>query len=55
MCKLIFGAHMPGAGEAVALCLLGSVLLFVTLHLVRGLGMLHGQLAKQLLVPQALD
>lgn len=54
-----FGAHMPGAGEAIALCLMlcliGTVLLFVTLHLVRGLGTLHGQLAKHLLVPRALD
>ncbi len=28
----------------------GSVLLFATLHLARGIGRVHGQLAKQLLV-----
>jgi len=31
-------------------CLLGLVLLFVTLHVARGIGQLHGWLAKQLLV-----
>ena len=35
------------------LCLLGIVLLFATLHLVRGIGRLHGHLAKHLLVPSA--
>lgn len=50
-----FGAHMPGWGEAGALWILGIMLLFVTLHLVRGLGKLHGQLAKHLLVSRELD
>jgi uncharacterized membrane protein len=44
------GAHVPGWGEAIVLCVLGVVLLFATLHLLRGIGYLHGQLAKQLLV-----
>lgn len=35
---------------SVTLCILGVALLFATLHLVRGMGRLHGQLAKQLLV-----
>ena len=35
---------------AVTLCVLGIVMLFATLHLVRGMGRLHGQIAKQLLV-----
>ena len=34
-------------------CALGVVLLFATLHLVRGIGCLHGALAKQLLVKSA--
>ncbi|HEX7814509.1 sensor domain-containing protein [Dyella sp.] len=34
------------------ICLLGVVLLFATLHLVRGLGKLHGYIAKHLLVPR---
>jgi len=45
-----FGAHVPGWAEVVAMFVLGVLLLFVTLHLVRGLGWLHGQLAKNLLV-----
>lgn len=45
-----FGAHTPGWGDAWLLCLIGIVLLFVTLHLVRGLGRMHGQIAKNLLV-----
>jgi uncharacterized membrane protein len=35
---------------AVTLCVLGIALLFAALHLVRGLGRLHGHVAKQLLV-----
>ena len=35
---------------AISLCALGIVLLFATLHLVRGIGRLHGQMAKNLLV-----
>jgi hypothetical protein len=45
-----FGAHVPGWGDAVALCLLGVLLLFATLHLARGLGRLHGHVARHLLV-----
>jgi len=45
-----FGAHVPGWGDAIFMCLVGVALLFATLHLVRGMGRLHGQLAKQLLV-----
>ena len=45
-----FGAHIPGWGDAIFMCLVGVALLFATLHLVRGMGRLHGQLAKQLLV-----
>jgi uncharacterized membrane protein len=45
-----FGAHVPGWGDAVALCLLGVLLLFTTLHLARGLGRLHGHVARHLLV-----
>jgi uncharacterized membrane protein len=35
---------------SITLCILGVVMLFATLHLVRGMGRLHGQIAKQLLV-----
>ncbi|MFA6229404.1 MAG: sensor domain-containing protein [Rhodanobacter sp.] len=35
------------------LCLFGIVLLFASLHLVRGLGRVHGQIAKHLLVVSA--
>jgi uncharacterized membrane protein len=45
-----WGAHVPGWGELIALCLLGIALLFATLHLLRGIGRLHGHLAKHLLV-----
>jgi len=45
-----FGAHVPGWAEVAVIFVLGVLLLFVTLHLVRGLGWLHGQLAKNLLV-----
>ncbi|HEX7348608.1 MAG TPA: sensor domain-containing protein [Rhodanobacteraceae bacterium] len=34
-------------------CLIGIALLFVTLHIVRGIGRLHGTFAKQLLVKSA--
>jgi uncharacterized membrane protein len=44
-----FGAHVPGWGEASVMCVIGFLLIFVSLHLVRGLGKLHGQLAKHLL------
>jgi uncharacterized membrane protein len=45
-----FGSHVPGWGEAFLLCAIGIVLLFATLHLVRGIGHVHGQIAKHLLV-----
>ncbi len=38
---------------AFALSILGVLMLFATLHLIRGLGQLHGQLAKHLLVPSS--
>jgi uncharacterized membrane protein len=50
-----FGAHVPGWGEAVAMCVIGFLLIFISLHLVRGLGKLHGQLAKHLLVQRSID
>jgi uncharacterized membrane protein len=50
-----FGAHVPGWGDAIAMCVIGIVLLFVTLHLARGLGRLHGHVAKHMLVPRAAD
>jgi uncharacterized membrane protein len=39
-----------GAG---VLCVIGILLLFITLHLVRGIGRMHGSLAKHLLVKSA--
>jgi hypothetical protein len=44
------GPHVPGWGEVLAMFLLGAGLLFATLHLVRGIGRLHGAMAKHLLV-----
>ncbi|GAB2544340.1 sensor domain-containing protein [Rhodanobacter koreensis] len=46
-----FSYYGPGWAGTIALCLVGIVLLFATLHLVRGIGRLHGQIAKHLLVP----
>src|SRR5690349_19393478 len=40
-----FGEHVPGWGDALAMCVIGVALLFVTLHLARGLGRLHGHVA----------
>ncbi|MEI7037801.1 sensor domain-containing protein [Fulvimonas yonginensis] len=45
-----FGGHVPGWGDAIVLCALGVLLLFATLHLARGLGRMHGQVARHLLV-----
>ncbi|CAM5306740.1 sensor domain-containing protein [Rhodanobacter lindaniclasticus] len=45
-----FGAHTPGWGDAIGMLLIGVLLLFATLHLVRGIGYLHGLMAKHLLV-----
>lgn len=50
-----FGPHTPGWGDALAACLVGVLLLFATLHLARGVGRLHGYLAKHMLVPRAAD
>lgn len=44
------GPHVPGWGDAIVLCVAGVLLLFTTLHLVRGLGRMQGQIARQLLV-----
>ncbi len=48
-----FSYYGPGWAGTIALCLVGIVLLFATLHLVRGIGRLHGQVAKHLLVPSS--
>lgn len=48
-----FGMHVPGWGDAIAMVLIGIVLLFATLHLARAVGRVHGQIAKHLLVPRA--
>ncbi|WP_266170173.1 sensor domain-containing protein [Dyella subtropica] len=47
------GPHAPGWGDAAVLCVIGVLLFFVTLHLVRALGRMQGQIAKSLLVSQA--
>jgi uncharacterized membrane protein len=44
---------MGGWGGATVLCVLGLLLFFTLLHVARGLGHLHGQLAKHLLVHRA--
>ncbi|MGH8159014.1 MAG: sensor domain-containing protein [Rhodanobacter sp.] len=49
-----FSYYGPGWAGTFALCLVGVVLLFATLHLVRGIGRLHGQIAKHLLVPSSI-
>lgn len=45
-----FGPHAPGWGDAIVFCVAGVLLLFATLHLARGLGRMHGQVARHLLV-----
>jgi len=50
-----FGPHAPGWGDALAASVVGVLLLFATLHLARGIGRLHGYLAKHMLVPRAAD
>lgn len=47
------GIIVDSPGGAAILMLLGTLLFFVTLHLARGVGRLHGGLAKQLLVKTA--
>jgi hypothetical protein len=48
-----FGAHVPGWGDAIVMFVVGFFLLFGMLHLVRGIGRLHGAFAKHLLVKSA--
>ena len=45
-----YGFHVVNWGDAAILCIIGIVLLFTTLHLVRALGAMHGSIAKGLLV-----
>jgi hypothetical protein len=49
--------HSPHPALLPLVSMLGVVLLTITLHLARGIGYLHGQLAKKLLVhaPRAAD
>ena len=47
-----FFALNPGLASVV-LCVLGVLILFGTMHLVRALGTMHGHLAKHLLVPRS--
>jgi len=49
------GPHVPGWGDAVAMSVVGLLLLFGTLHLARALGRLHGAIAKHMLVPRQSD
>lgn len=51
--EVMDGVYVDGPGGAAVLMLLGTLLFFVTLHLARGVGRLHGALAKQLLVKTA--
>lgn len=46
------GPHIPTWADAMALCVIGIVLLFATLHLARALGRAHGYIAKHMLVPR---
>lgn len=46
-------AWLSGWGGATVLCLIGLLLFFALLHVVRGIGHAHGMLAKHLLVRQA--
>jgi uncharacterized membrane protein len=48
-----FVLWLNGWPAAFCLCVLGVVLLFATLHMVRALGFLHGQVARHLLVADA--
>jgi uncharacterized membrane protein len=48
-----YGAHVPTLGDALVLFVGGVILLFATLHLVRALGHMHGQIAKHLLVSRS--
>jgi uncharacterized membrane protein len=46
------GFHQVGWLDVTFLCMIGIVLLFVTLHLARALGIMHGHIAKHMLVPR---
>lgn len=48
-----YGAHVPGWGDVIGMSVIGIVLLFATLHLARGIGKVHGLIAKHMLVPRA--
>lgn len=48
-----FGPHAPGLSDVLILFPVGVLLFFTTLHLLRGMGHLHGLLAKHLLVAKA--
>ncbi|HTV85812.1 MAG TPA: sensor domain-containing protein [Dyella sp.] len=48
-----FVSWWNGWPGAFTLCVLGILLLFATLHMVRGLGHLHGQIARHMLVANA--
>ena len=48
-----FAEWFVGWGGATVLCVLGILLLFISLHLIRGIGRMHGALAKHLLVRSA--
>lgn len=48
-----FAEWFVGWGGATVLCILGILLLFISLHLIRGIGRMHGALAKHLLVRSA--
>jgi len=50
-----YGAHVPTFGDALVLLVVGVLLLFATLHLVRGLGRMHGLIAKSLLVSRSVN
>jgi uncharacterized membrane protein len=49
------GFHEVGWIDVTVLCMVGIVLLFATLHLARSLGIMHGHIAKVMLVPRDGD
>jgi hypothetical protein len=48
-----FGPHVPDWGDVTITFVVGFILLFLMLHLVRAIGRMHGALAKHLLVKSA--
>lgn len=46
------GFHEINWFDVIGLCMIGIVLLFTTLHLARALGIMHGHIAKHMLVPR---